>query len=66
MNDALREVRLPMDLCRSTEEKFGKQFSSLEELLTFVLRQLVSDAAAQMEEAEARIIEERLRDLGYI
>jgi hypothetical protein len=61
-----REVMLPADLCRSAEEKFGKRFASVEELLVFVLRTLLSEDAAEMDQAEARIVEDRLRDLGYI
>jgi hypothetical protein len=66
MPESMRELRLPEDLCRAAEEKFGREFGTLEELITFVLRELASDNAAQMDQAEARIIEERLRALGYI
>jgi|HubBroStandDraft_1064217.scaffolds.fasta_scaffold52317_4 hypothetical protein len=66
MAESMRELRLPEDLCRAAEEKFGREFGTLEELITFVLRELASDKAAQMDQAEARIIEERLRALGYI
>jgi hypothetical protein len=38
----------------------------LEQFLTFVLQELLRDDAAQMDQAEQRIIEERLKDLGYI
>jgi hypothetical protein len=63
---ALRELRLPEDLCAAAEKKFGKKFTSVEELLVFVLRELLSDQSAQQDAAELRIVEERLRDLGYI
>jgi hypothetical protein len=66
MAESMRELRLPEDLCRAAEKKFGREFGTLEELITFVLRELASDNAAQMDQAEARIIEERLRALGYI
>jgi hypothetical protein len=66
MAESMIELRLPADLCRAAEERFGRQFGSLEELLTFILRELLSDDAARMDQTEARIIEERLRDLGYI
>lgn len=66
MPESMRELRLPEDLCRAAEEKFGREFGTLEELITFVLRELATDNAAQMDQAEARIIEERLRALGYI
>jgi len=38
----------------------------LEQFLTFVLQELLRDDVAQMDQAEQRIIEERLKDLGYI
>ena len=40
--------------------------AALEELLVFVLRELLRDQAAQMDQAEQRVIEQRLKDLGYI
>ncbi len=62
----MREVRLPADLCAAVEKKFGQTFASLEELLTFVLRDLSRDDAAQFDQAEQRLVEERLRELGYL
>jgi hypothetical protein len=58
----MRTVSLPADLCTRTEKKFG----SLEPLLEYVLRDLLRDEAAQRDEAEQRMIEQRLRDLGYL
>jgi len=62
----VREIRLPADLCAAAEKKFGRQFGHLEELLTFVLRDLLRDEASQMDAAEQRLVEERLRELGYL
>ncbi len=61
-----RNVRLPVDLCAAAEKKFGHAFANLEELLTFVLRDLSGDEAAQLDLAEQRLVEERLRELGYL
>jgi hypothetical protein len=66
MSSDLRDVRLPAQLCSEAEQRFAARFGNLEELLTFLLRELLRDDAAQMDQAEQRIIEERLRDLGYI
>jgi hypothetical protein len=66
MTEEMREVRLPADLCAATEKKFGQRFASLEELLIFVLRDLSRDDAAQFDQAEQRLVEERLRELGYL
>jgi hypothetical protein len=61
-----REVRLPAELCSAIEKKFAHKFGSLEELLIFVLRDLSRDDAASADQAEQRLIAERLRDLGYL
>lgn len=61
-----RQVQLPEDLCATAEKKFAARFHSVEELLEFVLRDLVQDSAASADENEQRIVEERLRELGYI
>ena len=66
MSSELREVRLPAKLCSDAERRFGARFSSVEELLVFVLRELLRDQATQMDQAEQRVIEQRLKDLGYI
>ena len=62
----MRSVSLPADLCAQAEKKFSKQFGSLEELLEFVLRDLLRDEATQADEAEQGMIEQRLRELGYL
>ena len=45
MNE-MREVRLPAELCAAAEKKFAAQFKSLEELLQFVLHDLLRDEAS--------------------
>jgi hypothetical protein len=59
-------MQLPGGLCAAAEKKFGQVFGSLEELLTFVLSDLLRDDALQADQAEQRLIEERLRELGYL
>jgi hypothetical protein len=66
MPDSMRDLRLPLELCQAAEQKFAARFGSLEQFLAFVLQELVRDDAAQMDQAEQRVIEKRLRDLGYI
>lgn len=62
-----RDLRLPAELCRSAEERIkGTSFRNLEDFLTFVLRELTSQRGAQAEEQERKLVEERLRDLGYL
>jgi hypothetical protein len=62
----MRSVNLPAELCMRAEKRFGERFDSLEQLLVFVLRDLMRDEAAQADEGELRMIEQRLRDLGYL
>ena len=66
MMDGARDVRLPAGLCQAAEQRYGGRFGSLEEFLVYVLKELTRDDAAQMDQAEQRVIEERLKDLGYI
>ncbi|MBZ5653371.1 MAG: hypothetical protein LAO18_23150 [Acidobacteriia bacterium] len=66
MPNNLRDVHLPADICDEAERRFAARFGNLEQFLTFLLRELLRDDAAKMDEAEQRVIEQRLRDLGYI
>lgn len=61
-----RTVNLAAELCVQAEKKFGEKFGSLEQLLEYVLRDLLRDDAAQADEGEQRVIEQRLRELGYL
>ncbi len=66
MSGEFRRVQVPEDLCSAAEARFGGEFGSVDELVTFALRELLRDEAAQLNAAEERIIEQRLRDLGYV
>jgi len=61
-----RSVSLPAELCAQVEKKFGPRFGGLEQTLEFVLRELMRNDSAQADENEQRMIEQRLRDLGYL
>ena len=61
-----RQIMLPEDLCFAAEQKFKDKFQSVEELLEFILLDLLQDAATRLDQNEQRILEERLRELGYI
>jgi len=62
----LRTVSLPQDLCMEAERQFGVHFDSLEALLTFVLREITKVDANLLDQAEEQMIEQRLKDLGYL
>jgi hypothetical protein len=66
MSSEVRDVRLPAELCNDAERRFAARFGNIEELLIFVLQELLRDQATQMDQAEQRVIEQRLKDLGYI
>jgi hypothetical protein len=61
-----REVRLPADLCAAAEAKFGGTFRSVDELVVFLLQELMRRDTADLDRADQAVVEERLRDLGYI
>ena len=62
----MRTINLPAELFSRAEKKFSARFSTLEQLLEYALRELVRDDAAQTDEREQRMIEQRLKDLGYL
>lgn len=63
---ARRQINLPEELCAAAEKKFGAQFESLDALLEFVLGELTQDVAETLDRSEQAVLEQRLRDLGYI
>lgn len=65
--DSWRELRLPSELCERVEAQIrGSQFVTLEEFLTFVLREVAARDSSRLDEQERQAIEQRLRDLGYM
>jgi hypothetical protein len=48
------------------ERRYGQQFGNLEQFLVFLMQELMRDDAGQMDRAEQQVIEQRLKDLGYI
>lgn len=65
MNE-MRSVNLPAELCSQAEKKFGSSFGTIEQLLEYVLRDLLRDDVAHADETEQRVVEQRLQDLGYL
>ena len=62
----LRNVTLREELCARAEEKFGATFGSLQEMLEFVLSDLLNDAGVEIDRYEQEAIDQRLKDLGYL
>ncbi len=61
-----RTVNLPEDLCAAAEKSFTGRFDSLEALLRFLLQEIANDEPGRFDQADEQIIEQRLRDLGYL
>jgi hypothetical protein len=53
-------------LCAAAENKFGSRFESLDDLVAFVLRELVHGDTVELGKAEQAAVEQRLKDLGYL
>jgi hypothetical protein len=62
MSASSRQVSLPEPLCIAVEQRFG----NLESFLTFVMGEVLRDEAAVLDQNEQRLVEERLRELGYL
>ena len=61
-----RTIAIPEELCQAAEQRFGGEFGTLDGLVTELLRRLLSENAAMMDQQEQSIIEERLKNLGYV
>lgn len=61
-----RVIHLPEAVCAAVEEKFCGVFPSVDDLLIFLLQELLERNTVDMDRADQSVVEERLRDLGYI
>ena len=61
-----RTIYLPARLCAEAEARWGSRFSSIDDLLIFLLEELNRDEGERLDRAEEQAVEQRLRDLGYI
>jgi hypothetical protein len=61
-----REIRLPADLCAAAEEKFGSTFRTVDDLILFLLKEVLRRDTLNLDRTDQAVVEERLRDLGYI
>lgn len=60
------ELKLPAELCRNVEAQVLSEIDlSLEKLVVALLEEL-SNRAAVLDSAEDALLEQRLRDLGYL
>jgi hypothetical protein len=62
-----RDIRVPAHLYDAAERLIkGTRFQTVDEFLVFVLQELTSRDSTKFEDQERKVIEARLRDLGYL
>jgi len=61
-----RTVHLPEELCAAAEKSLAGKFDNLETLISFLLQEIVKNDSSRFDRAEEQMIEQRLKDLGYI
>ena len=61
-----RSVQLSEALCAAAEQKYAATFSSVQDLLTFLLKEVLVDPTPQLDKDEQKMVDQRLRDLGYV
>ena len=61
-----RNIRVPEDLCVEAEKWLNGRFGSLDALVSFLLQEIIKDDGSKFDRAEEQMVEDRLRDLGYI
>jgi hypothetical protein len=61
-----REIRIKESLYQAIQDRFGDQFGSVDELVGFVLQELLRDDTTTLDESEQQMIRSRLKDLGYL
>lgn len=64
--DRLRPVQLPEQLCEVLEQRFSGQYGSLDLFIQIVLEELLRSDPSRLDASEQRMVEDRLRDLGYM
>jgi len=59
-------VRIPEPLCEDAENWLKGRFENLEALITFALQEIIKDEGTKLDRQEEEMVQQRLRDLGYI
>ena len=59
-------MQLHEELCVRAETWLKGRFDSLEGLLSFLLEEIIKEEGAKLDQREEDIVQQRLRDLGYI
>lgn len=66
LSDNFRSIRLPEELCAQAERWQQGRFDTLEALITFALEEIVKDDSSRLDQQDEEMVQQRLRDLGYL
>ena len=62
-----RSVDLPEELCKALESEFiSTELPTLRDIVLYVLDRVAARDVAALDVEEERLVEQRLRDLGYL
>lgn len=61
-----RTVQLPEDLCAKAETWMSGRFTTIEAFIEYLMNEVMRDDADKLDEQEEQMVQQRLRDLGYI
>lgn len=59
-------MQLSEDLCVAAEHHYRNVFGNIEQLLEAVLTELVHEEPARLDHDEQELVQQRLRELGYL
>ena len=67
MSSGSRTIEIPDEVCSEVEARWiGKEFPDLESFVRFVLETLLAPEIESLDRDEQQLLEQRLRDLGYL
>ena len=66
MSSEVRDIRLPAELCNDAERCFAARFASVEDLLVFVLQELLRDQALHTFDAKDLTVGSKVFEIGDI
>ena len=61
-----RKISVPEDLYLELEARLGPHFGSVDDMICFIIRELLRSDTRALDEAEQQMIRTRLKDLGYL
>jgi hypothetical protein len=66
MTTQAREISIPESLYLDLEARLGPHFGSVDDMICFMVRELLRSDTRTLDQAEQQMIRTRLEDLGYL